>query len=110
MLLQFLSGGERLAALHATDLIMLLLQHVALGPLVAPAPGGALVLLKVLVASERDQACHALDGLRFAFVLAVLVGQPEVDLAVHARVRQQAQMREAVAEQHVLFTEALPAV
>lgn len=92
VLLQLLSSGKSLAALHTTDLITLLLQRVGLGSLVAPAPSGTLVLLKVLVACERGQARHALDGLRFALVRAVLVGQPEVDLAVHACVRQQAQV------------------
>lgn len=110
MLLQLLAGGEGLAAFHATDLVPLLLQCVALGPLVAPASGGTLVLLEVLVAGERGQARHTLDGLGLALVLAVLVGQPEVDLAVRARVRQQAQVREAVAKQHVLLAEALAAV
>lgn len=115
MLLQLLGGDERLAAFHAANLILLRSRRMtqqlcALASLVAPATGRFLVLLEVPAASERGQASHALDGLWLALVLVIEAGQPEVGLAVCARVRQQAQVREAVAQQQILLAEALAAV
>lgn len=76
----------------------------------SPAARVLFVPLKVLLTEELPQTRHAVNALRFTFVLPVKLCQAEVAVAPNAGVRQQPQMREAVLQKSVLLGKGQGAV